>query len=136
MTTIRHLRVSRWQRDGKKITTPKPPEQTLEMREVAKRGRKAEQAGEPRWVNPYVYTKARQWTYAWNLSHCERNGGACEGCTQCVVGCEPPNPSFKQWLRDFEQRDQSYVQLRRHVQGGGGTRHEKVEAGVGNTETV
>ena len=124
MAKIRHLRASQWQWPSKKPKTPKPTDQTAELRKIAKHGRNAEQAGEPRWVNPHMYTKARQWTYTWNLSHCERNGGACAGCPQCLVGCEPTDLTFRQWLHDFEQRNR------------GGIRYETVEARVGSTETV
>lgn len=104
--------VSTVQRDA---ATKDPAKQSydsgIDFKQAIKVGRLAEQHGNERFLNPFMYTKARAWTWAWEQSH-----GQCDGCQQCgpagvlsIVKDEP----FLRWLRRFETRRHTQYQHER-----------------------
>ncbi len=107
--------VSTVQRDATSTTPAKKSyDASVDYKQAVKLGRAAEQRGEERFLNPFMFNKARAWCWAWERSH-----GQCAGCTQCGPGVPiVAEESFKHWLQRYEKRNKGYQDSRRQVLGG------------------
>lgn len=109
--------VSTVQRDAKtKAPAKKTYDSGIDFKQAVKLGRLAEQQGDERFLNPFMYNKARAWCWAWEQSH-----GQCDGCQQCGpagVLAIVKDEAFVQWLRRFESQHTQYQHERREILGG------------------
>ena len=71
------------------------------VRDTMRHARQAEQRGVARWANPYIASKARAWTHAWNISH-----GVCKGCDQCTTGTGRPADTLAIHVRKWYARNE------------------------------
>lgn len=86
MPNTRREHVSRVRRDG--LTASQHWSSVLSA--CFRDGAHAEQAGVPRYANPYTETKKTNWTIAWNVSHTRGKPEGCAGCKLCLNGTTPP----------------------------------------------
>lgn len=76
---MRRTYISRARRDGDATGRAA----IYDGRPARRLGRLACEQGTPRWANPFVAEKARQWTAGYNLAHLTAVGGVCRGCALC-----------------------------------------------------
>ena len=101
--------VSTAQRDGTmQKGGKKSPDSNIDVKQAAKQGRAAARSGDQRFTNPFLYTKARAWTWGWNRVH-----GACAGCSQCgPSGTGETEALFSTWLVRFQKEHPALLTAR------------------------
>jgi hypothetical protein len=90
-------------RDGKSHGKTKN-EQFTDTQASMRAGRAAAHEGSMRMDNPYMYARARAWTFGWEQAHLKIVGGECKGCKLCGERGTKPSKSFKEWLHGREVR--------------------------------